>query len=203
MVNLLRYRYQEYDYDQWGNMTHRWGWGGEVQGGGADQTSHIYYNYTNNKRNDFTYDAAGNLTGDNVQTYTYDATGAQATATSSDYSLQQEYDGDGLRVKKIENGATTYYLRSTVLGGQVVAEINGAGGWARGYVYAGDSLLAVQYGGVNWVHEDAVTKSKRITNSAGQVVSTVELDPWGADTNRSSNSAFQPQQFGSYVRDAN
>src|SRR5438552_13144394 len=37
--------------------------------------------------------------------------------------------------KKTENGTTTtWYLHSTVLGGQVVAEINGSG-WTSGYVY--------------------------------------------------------------------
>jgi RHS repeat-associated protein len=75
--------------------------------------------------------------------------------------------------------------------------------WNRGYVYLGSQLLAVQYGGVYWMHEDPVTKSKRVTNSAGAIVSTIELDPWGADTNRSSNGAFQPKKFTSYERDAN
>ena len=109
-------------------------------------------------------------------------------------------------MKKVENGATTYYLRSSVLGGQVVAEVIWASGswqWNRGYVYAGSQLLAVQQNGVNWVHEDPVTKSKRVTNSSGSVVSTIELDPWGADTNRSSNAAFQPWRFTSYERDSN
>jgi RHS repeat-associated protein len=48
-----------------------------------------------------------------------------------------------------------------------------------------------------------VTKSKRVTNINGAIVSTVELDPWGADTNRSSNSAFQPKKFTTYERDSN
>ena len=93
-----------------------------------------------------------------------------------------------------------------MLGGQVVAEIIWGGaswGWNRGYVYLGSQLLAVQQGGVNWMHEDPVTKSKRVTNSSGAIVSTIELDPWGADTNRSSNGAFQPKKFTSYERDAN
>ncbi|MGH9929180.1 MAG: RHS repeat-associated core domain-containing protein [Pyrinomonadaceae bacterium] len=30
-----------------------------------------------------------------------------------------------------------------------------------------------------------------------------EMDPWGADTNRSNNAAFQPRKFTSYERDAN
>jgi RHS repeat-associated protein len=53
------------------------------------------------------------------------------------------------------------------------------------------------------MHEDPVTKSKRVTNSAGAVISMIETDPWGADTNRSSNSAFQPKKFTSYARDGN
>ncbi len=196
-----------YEYDVWGNLTHRYGWGGEVQGGGAGQSSDIYYYHdTHNRRTGFSYDNAGNLTFDGGQNFTYDATGQQTNASYSGYSLQQSYDGDGLRVKKVDNGWTTYYLRSSVLGGQVVAEISWfsvAWGWNRGYVYACSQLLAVQQGGVNWMHEDPITKSKRVTNSAGNVVSTIELDPWGADTSRSSNAAFQPKKFTSYERDSN
>jgi RHS repeat-associated protein len=193
---------QGYEYDVWGNLTNRYGWGGEIFSGNGGA-----YSYTNNRRNDFSYDAAGNLTIDNQsRTFTYDATGQQATASASGYSLQQSYDGDGLRVMKNENGGQTYYLRSSVLGGQVVAEISWASvswQWNRGYVYLGAQLLAVQQGGVYWMHEDPITKSKRVTDSAGAVVSTVETDPWGGDTNRSSNGAFQPKKFTSYDRDAN
>ncbi len=46
-------------------------------------------------------------------------------------------------------------------------------------------------------------KSKRVTNASGNVVSTVELDPWGGETNRSSNEAFQPKKFTTYERDVN
>jgi len=196
---------QGYDFDVWGNVTHKYGWGGEVQGGGAGQSSDIYYTYTNNRRNGFSYDGAGNLTNDIGQQFTYDVTGQQ---TASSYTnLQNWYDGDGLRVKRTEDGLyPALFLRSSVLGGQVVAEIDYVGGswqWWRGYVYAGSQLLAVQQGGVFWMHEDPVTKSKRVTNSTGAIVSTIELDPWGADTNRSSNGAFQPKKFTSYERDGN
>jgi RHS repeat-associated protein len=195
---------QGYEYDAWGNVTHKYGWGGEVQGGGADQSSDIYYSYTGNRRNGFSYDAAGNLTNDLGQQFTYDVTGQQTAATYT--NLQNWYDGDGLRVKRTEDGLyPALFLRSSILGGQVVAEIDYASGswqWWRGYVYLG-SLLAVQQGGVFWMHEDPVTKSKRVTNSTGAIVSTIELDPWGADTNRSSNAAFQPRKFTSYERDAN
>ena len=311
---------QGYDYDVWGNVTHKYGWGGEVQGGSAGQSSDIYYSYLGNRRNGFGYDAAGNLTNDGAQSFSYDATGQQSYASGlaaggsaptftddplvsqvtviklvhltelraavdqlraraglsaaswttdpnpqqfvttvhhnhivqlrakleealaalhlpvgsyahsgpnqgdtiyaidfqelrnkikdawtalASSALSQSYDGDGLRVKKTEYGSTTWYLRSSVLGGQVVAEIDGNAVWQRGYVYVGSSLMAVQQGGVFWMHEDPITKSKRMTDSGGNIISTVELDPWGADTNRSGNQAFQPKKYTSYDRDGN
>lgn len=185
-----------YSFDVWGNRTYFEGWGGV----GRVETP----SYTNNRRNGFTYDAAGNLTNDLGQTFTYDGTSQQATASSSGYSLEQAYDGERLRVKKVENNVATYFLRSTVLGGQIVAELNSAGAMTRGFVYQGGHLLATQQNGqINWVHQDPVAKSKRVTNSLGNVTSTVELDPWGGDTTRSSNGAFQPRRFTTYDRDAN
>src|SRR6266850_5694489 len=185
---------QRYYYDQWGNITGREGWGGANPQYGAG--------YTNNKMNGMVYDAAGNLAdAGGGWTFTYDATGQQAT--SAMYNLQQYYDGDRLRGKKVESGVATYYFRSSVLGGQVIAEINGSGAWVRGYVYLGGETLAVQQGGVYWMYQDPVAKSKRVTDGSGNVVSTIELDPWGGETNRSSNEAFQPHKFSTYERDVN
>jgi RHS repeat-associated protein len=185
---------QRYYYDQWGNIVEREGWGGDNPAFTAT--------YTNNKRNGLTYDASGNLTNDGGYNYSYGVTGQQATASATGYLLQQGYDGDGLRVKKTE-GTTFYYLRSTLLGGQVVAEIAANGDWHRGYVYLGGELVAVQHAGVFWMHQDPVAKSKRVTNSSGTVVSTIELDPWGGNTNRNNNAAFQPRVFTTYERDSN
>ncbi len=196
---------QDRGYDQFGNATHRVGWGG-YQGGGFDQS----YSFTNNRLvQDPTtgatmqYDAAGNLTNDGQESFSYDATGQQATSSYSGYSLTQGYDGDGLRAKKTENGGTKYYLRSSVLGGQVVAETDSGGTWTRGYVYLGGQMIAVQAGGVSWVHQDPVTKSQRVTDNLGNVISMVDLDPWGGETWRSSNQTFQPHRYTTYERDGN
>jgi YD repeat-containing protein len=180
-------------YDVWGNLTYKEGWGGVNPAYTAT--------YTNNRRDGFSYDAAGNLTNDGVQSYTYDATGQQTFASGT--NLTQSYDGDGVRAKKVESGASTYYLRSSVLGNQVIAELSGSGVWQRGYVYLGGQLLAVQDSGVLWAHQDPITKSQRLTNSAGSVVSWVELDPWGGETGRSSNQSLQPHRYTSYERDNN
>src|SRR5687767_11990737 len=57
---------------------------------------------------------------------------------------------------------------------------------------------------VNWVHQDPLVKSKRVTNSSGTAISAMELDPWGGETNHTSNQnqGFQPKKFTSYIRDA-
>ena len=211
---------QGYDYDVWGNVTHRYGWGGEVMGG---TSTDIYYTYAtgtngvvNNRRNGFTYDNAGNLKSDGAQNLGYDAAGRQV---SSDWAgLQSGYDGDGRRVRRSEAGANEVrYLRSSVLGGQVIAElkyvnVNGSWQWSwqRGYVYGVSGLLAIQQGGqqpggaVYFVHEDPVTKGKRVTNTSGVVQSATELDPYGAEvTPFSNNPAFQSRKFTTYERDPN
>jgi len=194
---------QDRGYDQFGNATHRVGWGG-YQWGGFDQ----WYNFSGNRLVQdpgtgayLQYDSAGNLSNDGSQSFTYDATGQQAYASGS--GLTQSYDGDRLRVAKTENGVTTYYLRSTVLGGQVAAEINSSGSWIRGFVYLGGQMVAIQSSGAYWTFQDPVTKSQRVTDGAGNVVSTIDLDPWGGETWRSSNQAFQPHRFTTYERDSN
>jgi RHS repeat-associated protein len=64
-------------------------------------------------------------------------------------------------------------------------------------------MAVQQSSAVYWMHEDPVTKSKRVTDINGTVVSTVELDPWGADTSRSSSAAFQPHKYTTYEHDGN
>ena len=129
------YAQQDNVYDVWGNTLGRTGWGGTNPQYGAG--------YTNNKMTSNVYDATGNLTdAGGGWTFTYDATGQQATSAVG--NVQMFYDGDRLRGKKNENSVVTYYLRSSVLGGQVVAELTSGGAWSRGYVYLGGQVLAVQ-----------------------------------------------------------
>jgi len=91
-----------------------------------------------------------------------------------------------------------------VLSGQVICEISGGGGWARGYVYLGEQLLAIQDGAVVFVHQDPVTKSQRLTDTSGNPTSTrIELDPFGGDTSASANGNSQPYKYTSYERDGN
>ena len=75
---------QGYEYDVWGNVMHKYGWGGEVMGDNATHTPPEQWpTYSGNRRTDsgFAYDAAGNVKNDGMQTYSYDATGQQTYAS--------------------------------------------------------------------------------------------------------------------------
>ena len=325
---------QSHGYDVWGNRTHREGWGG-IYGGYVNDNP----TFTNNKQNGYSYDAAGNFIFDG--SFTYDATGQHVSYSAG--GLTQSYDGDRLRVKKTESGVSTYYLRSTVLGGEVVAEIGDQGGtptnvalgkpatqssdpgwggppskavdgntngnysgdsvthtnndaqawwqvdlgtlqsvqsvkiwnrtdccgdrltnfnvilldasqavvssvnvpgqagspttvpisgaaryvkvqlvgtnylslaevevmgttpgsvWTRGYVYLGGQLIALQQSSsVTWVHQEPFGKGQRITDASGNIISAVEVDPFGGEVNRGFNQGWQPKKFTSYIRD--
>jgi YD repeat-containing protein len=188
------YATHEISYDVWGNMLGRGGWGAE--------NSVWQATYTNNRRDGLTYDVAGNVIHDGFTSFQYDATGQQTFASSG--GMQQSYDGDRLRVKKVESGVTTYYLRSTMLGGQVVAELGAGGNWTRGYIYLGWQLLAIQQGDIRWAEQDPVVKSQRLSDAAGELAHVAGVGRVGrADAESGGYTAEQPRQFTTYERDAN
>ena len=191
---------QSFSYDVWNNLS-RTGrhWSATV----SDTPT-----YTNNRRSDWTYNAEGDVTSrdQGQRTHAYDAAGQQRTFYEEgldvyqlghyvwhQYTINQTFDGSGLVGKRVEsrhsedeNGVledyteTGYQLRSTVLGGALIAEIDQWGG-RRGHVYAGGQLLAdYQYYPAPYTlttinHQNPVT-GQWVKNSV-----RTELDPLGAD----------------------
>jgi len=167
--------------------------------------------YQNNRNVDVNwhYDAQGNLTSEGSTVYDYDAAGrtTQVTMPAADQTTQW-YDGDGQVLKQVRylwNAQTGAYwanpalfkilIRSTVLGGQVVTEVDNGGQKSRTYVYAGGARLAWQsiwWDGftptqvVQWEHRDPSGGSFRMTDVPGQnfyfeEAQPAELDPAGAN----------------------
>lgn len=119
--------------------------------------------------------------------WTFDASGAVSEQVSQDrtssgitfdtaHSTARKRDGDGRIVKSYENRTvvqfypagtstieeTEYYVRSTMLGGQVLTEVNGTGGKIKTNVYAGSGIIAEQIASsssVVWRHTDVLTGS--------------------------------------------
>jgi YD repeat-containing protein len=201
---------QGYSYDEWDNLTGR-SWRTFGHFGNITFAQHPSYseNYVNNRNTTagWQYDANGNLltaTGDGqTRQYTYDAAGMMLTSSQSGKNITQAFDGDGQKVKFVENGTVTYYVRSSALGGQTLSEVNQSGAKVRGYVYAGGVIIAKQEGSqVLWDQKDVSGVSMRLTNSSGTITSKVETDPLGTQVDDTANynysggsGAFNPMGF--------
>jgi hypothetical protein len=100
-------------------------------------------------------------------------TASQMTKWEAGANIEQSYDGDGLPAKRLEVrtstptfSSTIYYLRSSVLGGVVIADLNSSGqpqgaGQYR-YIYANGGVLAreeFRFGvwTLNWQHVNGLT----------------------------------------------
>jgi hypothetical protein len=95
-------------------------------------------------------------------------------------------DGDGWQVKRVVTVynpiSTTYYLRSTVLDGRVITELNQNGQKTKGYVFAGGQLLAAQQANaVTWQFENPLTGSRGRASADGSFYRQAETDPTGVN----------------------
>jgi YD repeat-containing protein len=197
---------QSYTKDVWGNLTGRsWRTFGSYNGYIYPQSSSYNDNYVNNRNTatGWQYDANGSLltsTGDGVtRQQTYDSTGMMLTSSQTGKNITAAYDGDGQRVKFSENSTTTYYVRSSVLGGQTITELNQYGAKVRGYVYAGGTMIAKQEGSqVLWDQRDITGVSMRLTNSNGAVTSKIETDPLGTQVDDTANYNYSSGGSGGF-----
>jgi YD repeat-containing protein len=195
---------QNFQYDSMGHLKMR----SSINWEAPTSFTHTYVNDRNTL---WEYDAAGNVTKDQEFRYTLDAAGQVRNVDSlstvqnpivgkDPSSTTSSTDGDGLQVKttntvfelrtQFQHTTTTYYVRSSMLGGQVVSEVTASGSRQRGFVYAGSEVLAWQEveNGVEqvvWEHRDAADTSFRTSNSQGFTTGNgilgqpAELDPTG------------------------
>ncbi len=195
------------DYDTFGNLTQR-----ETLSWRAYHTLTSQYQDNRNTQTttwsppnapvltNLTHDSDGRIKNDHNKEYTVDAGGhlrrtfettiIDATLTKRLW-IYQDYDGNGVRAKRVEQqqynqGAyafvTSYYLRSSVLNGKVVTELNELGLKRETTVYAnGMALIKQKDNLVRWIHTDPVTNSIRETMSNSVGVNRVEFDPLGND----------------------
>jgi YD repeat-containing protein len=188
--NVTSGPYQEgFSNDVWGNLVGRtWRqyqyfsppgiWGPETYSYGE--------NYVNNRSTNpgWSYDADGRMVTSKsavnpnyTQTNSYDAAGQMLSSSVPGTNYSMAYDGNGQRVKFVQNGHSTYYVISSVVG-QAISELDQSGLKRRSYVYARTQVVAKQEGNaVQWDNRDASGRSTRMTDSGGNVASRVELDP--------------------------
>jgi RHS repeat-associated protein len=168
-------------YDHYGNRLTQSATGGSVT---CPQPS--YGVLTNNRLTNpgYSYDAAGNMTGDGIHTYSYDAESRliQVDGTAGNCSTATAcyvYDAEGLRLQKTKGSTTTVYLRNSK--GEVVAETDGGNTLLRaGYVYAAGSLLAEYENGTTYfVHKDHLGDTRVMTAANGSICDSMDYLPYG------------------------
>jgi YD repeat-containing protein len=201
---------QSYTYDVWENTTARIYriWSGSLQSDGGT--------FTNNRKQNWSYDNEGNVSADSDASYAYDAAGRQnyffSHATVGGWPTEhpqqpmmeilQTFDGDSKPAKKTttnrweellgeevqiqQSASTVYYLRSTVLGGKVIAELDETGYKRVGYVFAGGMQIATQsVRNPGFGYDVALATTSPATGSeymvGGASLGRKELDPLGMD----------------------
>jgi YD repeat-containing protein len=134
------------------------------------------------------YDAAGNVTQDNNLKYFYNAAGLnwQAQDLASVPKVTQEYDGDGLVVKR----GCSHYLNSTVLG-VAVTELDCLNNKYFSNVYLGATRIAQLIDGTNyhnppdkwvvWDHVNPVAGSNGRSTELSWYYREAEPDPLGVN----------------------
>lgn len=117
---------ENYTYDAWGNMTAKT----ITRGTGY---SFSVTASTNNQLSNLSYDAAGEVTTDQLgNSYTYNAEGRIVSVGSANYA----YDGDGNRVVKSDGSGTTLYWPSSVNG--IIDESNSSASSFGRQIYLGN-----------------------------------------------------------------
>lgn len=176
------------------------------------------FSFTNNRRLDLMYDAAGHVIADAQGSHVFDAAGQRVLATAGtvgggetghpEMAAEERavtYDGDGQPTKNtlitrsetlvgdgpqtfISNHTEiTYYLRSTVLGGYVVGELNNLGQKSKQYIYAGGERLLEHsttggFNTINWQHRNPLTDSWIAVDPDGLASFRTEVDAHGRET---------------------
>jgi len=190
-----------YTYDEVGNRLRM-----ETSTGSVDFTYDANHRMLTSGGRTFTYDANGNLLsaeeGGGITMYGYDFENGMTSIRNSLVAIDFTYDGDGTRVKTVVNGVETRYLvDSTRFMTKVVEERDGTGTLLARYVYGHSLISQDRDGAISYYHQDALSSTRALTNSAGDVTDTYSYDAFGnltASSGATTNSfLFNGQQLDS------
>jgi RHS repeat-associated protein len=137
----------------------------------ANSTDFSAFNQANNRiaLSGFGYDgAAGNLTSDpstGPNAMLYDAENKMIGYTKAGSTTSYVYDGDGHRVKKIDNAGTTVFVYNAM--GQLIAEYS--------------AVAASGGGGTSYLTQDHLGSTRVVTDSGGNVKARHDYLPFGEE----------------------
>jgi RHS repeat-associated protein len=181
-----------YVYDAWGNLYQK-----NVTKCSAEN---LQVSVTaQNRLTGYSYDAAGNMTGDGIHTATYDAENRLTQVSSGIASYL--YDSEGNRVSKNAGGISTEYV---YFGGNAIAERNpSAGNWTD-YIFFNGKRVARRdpSGAVHYYLSDHLGSTTMVVNAAGTIENESDYYPWGGELKISAADSGNHYKFTGKERDA-
>lgn len=182
-----------YDYDAVGNRLSRTS---TVTGVPAQSSTFD----ANDRLNSDAYDANGNTTASNSNTYAYDFENHLTSLNNS--AVMFAYDGDGNRVSKTVSGVTTNYLVDTnnhTGYAQVVEELQNSA-VTKQFTYGHDLISQTIIGGsVNFYSYDGHGSMRQLTDSSAAITDTYDYDAFGLLIHRTGTTAndylYSGEQF--------
>ena len=177
-----------YEYDEVGNRTSQLE-NGVPTGYTYNNVNELTETQSIGVDTDYIWDARGKLTGKTTITeteddpeidnwvYIYDLANRLTQVTKNGTTLgTYAYDANGIRAKKMENGATTHYL---AMGHQVMYEKTG--NIATRHIFAGTRRIAeVKNGVVSFFHNDHLGSPRVVTDENGATVTQgIATKPFG------------------------
>ncbi|NOT62266.1 MAG: hypothetical protein HOP19_18825, partial [Acidobacteria bacterium] len=180
-----RYR-QHFNYDAWGNLYFRV----SAYNYSEYQTSPLA-TYLNGRNTNSTWrhNEAGQLYKTPDTEFTLNAQGQptyqKEIESTSTQQLFIEYDGNGLQVKRTRNSAAScFYIRSSILGGSILAEVNVAGNKQVAYIYAQGRMIVkhkISNNDHSWLNYDPANILEITVKNNGNT-SSITHDPLGNPT---------------------
>ena len=144
----------------------------------------------------YTYDADGNMTGitgTRIMSFAYDLENRLTQIMAGTSTTSLAYDATGNRVQATNGTQTHNYHYDT--SGRLLFESDATGHVTAYYIYAGNKVAAMIYGGVSYYyHFDQTGNTIALTDSGGNVSNSYEYEPYGAFT-ASSEKVSNPFTF--------
>jgi RHS repeat-associated protein len=185
---------EAFGYDAWGNLLSI----GAQTGYSSCTQEHLSLGVNSSNRvtnSGYSYDASGNLLGDGMLSYSWDAESKIKTAQGVNYT----YDGDGNRLQK-SSGKIYWYGA----GSEILDESDGSGNITDEYVFFGGKRIAhrvVSTGNIYYYMEDFLGSSRVVTDSSGNVCYEADFYPFGGERTI-TNSCPQNYKFEGKERDS-
>jgi YD repeat-containing protein len=151
-----------------------------------------------NRLTGYSYDAAGNMTGDGINTAAYDAENRLTQVSSG--TATYLYDSEGNRVRKNASGVSTEYV---YFGGNAIAERNpSASNWTDYIFFKGKRVARRDpSGAVHYYLSDHLGSTTMVVSAAGAIENESDYYPWGGELKISAADAGNHYKFTGKERD--